>query len=49
MQKTDAALSAAALLKRPAQTAISRDNFLGIIESSVGPITYVFSLWALAA
>ena len=48
MQKTDAALSAAALLKRPAETAISRDNFLGIIESSVGPVTYVFSLWALA-
>ena len=48
MQKTDAALSAAALLKRPSQAAISRDNFLGIIESSVGPVTYVFALWALA-
>jgi putative colanic acid biosysnthesis UDP-glucose lipid carrier transferase len=48
MQKTDVALSAAALLKRPSQTAISRDNFLGILESSVGPVTYVFALWAVA-
>ena len=48
MSKTDAALSAAALLKRPSQTAISKDNFLSIVESSVGPVTYVFSLWALA-
>lgn len=48
MQKTDAAVSAAAQLKRPAQTSISRDNFLGIVESSVGPVTFVFSLWALA-
>ena len=47
MSKTDAALSAAALLKRPSQTAISKDNFLSIIESSAGPVTYVFSLWAL--
>ena len=48
MSKTDAALSAAALLKRPTQTTISRDNFLSIVESSAGPVTYVFSLWALA-
>ena len=48
MSKTDAALSAAALLKRPSQTAISKDNFLSIVESSIGPVTYVFSLWALA-
>ncbi len=48
MSKTDAALSAASLLKRPSQTAISKDNFLGVVESSIGPCTYVFSLWALA-
>ncbi len=48
MSKTDAALSAASLLKRPSQTAISKDNFLSVIESSIGPCTYVFSLWALA-
>jgi putative colanic acid biosysnthesis UDP-glucose lipid carrier transferase len=48
MQKTDAALSAAALLKRPSQTAISRDNLVGMLESSIGPITFVFTLWAVA-
>ncbi len=48
MSKTDAALSAASLLKRPAQTAIGKDNFLSVIESSIGPCTYVFSLWAIA-
>ena len=48
MSKTDAVLSAASLLKRPSQAAISKDNFLSIIESSIGPCTYVFSLWALA-
>lgn len=48
MSKTDAVLSAASLLKRPSQAAIGKDNFLSIIESSIGPCTYVFSLWALA-
>ena len=48
MQKTDAALSSAALLKRPSQTAISRDNLVGMLESSIGPITFVFTLWAVA-
>ena len=48
MSKTDVVLSAASLLKRPSQAAISKDNFLSIVESSVGPCTYVFSLWALA-
>jgi putative colanic acid biosynthesis UDP-glucose lipid carrier transferase len=48
MSKIDAVLSAASLLKRPSQAAISKDNFLSIIESSIGPCTYVFSLWALA-
>ena len=48
MSKTDAAFSAATLLKRPTQTAISKDNLLSVVESSIGPITYVFSLWGLA-
>jgi len=48
MSKTDVVLSAASLLKRPSQAAISKDNFLSIVESSVGPCTFVFSLWALA-
>ena len=48
MPKTDAALSAASLNKRPSQSSISKDHFLSIVESSIGPCTFVFSLWAIA-
>ena len=48
MSKTDAALSAASLNKRPSQSSISKDHFLSIVESSIGPCTFVFSLWAIA-
>ena len=48
MLKTDAVLSAASLNKRPAPSSISKDNFLSIVESSIGPCTFVFSLWAVA-
>ena len=48
MSKTDAVLSAASLNKRPSQSSISKDNFLSIVESSVGPCTFVFSFWAIA-
>lgn len=48
MSKTDAVLSAASLNKRPSQSSISRDNFLSIVESLIGPCSLVFSFWALA-
>jgi putative colanic acid biosysnthesis UDP-glucose lipid carrier transferase len=48
MSKSEAALSAEALVKRPAPAPIGRDNILGSIESLVGPSALVFSLWALA-
>jgi len=48
MSKTDAVLSAASLQKRPSQSSIGKDNFLGVIESSLGPCAFVFSLWAVA-
>ena len=48
MSKTDAALSAASLNKRPSPSSISKDNFLSIVESAVGPCTFVFSFWAIA-
>jgi len=48
MSKSEAALSAEALVKRPPQAPIGRDNILGSIESLVGPSALVFSLWALA-
>jgi putative colanic acid biosynthesis UDP-glucose lipid carrier transferase len=48
MSKTDAVLSAASLLKRPRQSSITRDNFLSVIESLIGPCTLVFSLWVIA-
>ena len=48
MSKTDAVLSAASLIKRPSQSSIGKDHFLSIVESSIGPCTFVFSLWAIA-
>jgi len=48
MSKTDAILSAATLQKRPSQSSIGKDNFLGVIESLLGPCAFVFSLWAVA-
>ena len=48
MSKTDAALSAASLNKRPSPSSISKDHFLSIVESAVGPCTFVFSFWAIA-
>ena len=48
MSKSEAALSAEALVKRAPQAPIGRDNILGSIESLVGPTALVFSLWALA-
>lgn len=48
MSKTDAALTAASLNKRPSPSSISKDNFLSIVESSLGPCAFVFSLWAIA-
>jgi putative colanic acid biosysnthesis UDP-glucose lipid carrier transferase len=48
MSKSEAALSAEALVKRPVPAPIGRDNILGSIESLVGPSALVFSLWALA-
>ncbi|MEO8859335.1 MAG: undecaprenyl-phosphate glucose phosphotransferase [Burkholderiaceae bacterium] len=48
MLKTDVALSAATLNKQPSQSTISKDNFLSLVESSIGPCTFVFSLWAIA-
>lgn len=48
MLKSDVALSAATLSKRPSQSTISKDNFLSIVESSIGPCAFVFSLWAIA-
>ena len=48
MSKSEAALSAESLVKRPAPAPIGRDNILGTIESLVGPSALVFSLWALA-
>jgi putative colanic acid biosysnthesis UDP-glucose lipid carrier transferase len=48
MSKSEAALSAGALVKRAAPAPIGRDNILGSIESMVGPSALVFSLWALA-
>jgi len=48
MSKSEAALSAASLVTRPAPAPIGRDNILGTIESLVGPSALVFSLWALA-
>jgi putative colanic acid biosynthesis UDP-glucose lipid carrier transferase len=47
MPKTDALQSAANLHKRPSQSSISKDNVLSAIESSAGPCTFVFSLWAI--
>ena len=48
MSKSEAALSAEALVKRAPQAPIGRDNILGSIEALVGPTALVFSLWALA-
>ncbi len=48
MSKSEAALSAATLIKRPSQAPIGRDNMLGTIESMIGPSALVFSLWAIA-
>ena len=48
MSKTDALLSAASLNKRPSHSSIGKDNFLSIVESSIGPCTFVFLLWAIA-
>ena len=48
MSKSEAALSAEALVKRAPPAPIGRDNILGSIESLAGPIALVFSLWALA-
>ena len=48
MSKTDTVLSAATLLRRPSQSVIGKDNFLSLIESSAGPCTYVFTLWAIS-
>ena len=46
---SDAALSAATLIKRPLPAPLSRDNILGTIESLLGPSALVFSLWAIRA
>ena len=48
MSKSEAALTAATLIKRSSQAPIGRDNILGTIESLLGPIALVFSLWATA-
>jgi putative colanic acid biosynthesis UDP-glucose lipid carrier transferase len=48
MSKSEAALSAEALVKRPPPAPIGRDNILGSIESLIGPSALVFSLWAIA-
>jgi len=48
MSKSEAALSAATLIKRSSQAPIGRDNMLGTIESMIGPSALVFSLWAIA-
>lgn len=48
MSKPDAALAAAMLSTRPSHSSINKDNFLNIVESSIGPCTFVFSLWAIA-
>ena len=48
MSKIDAVLTAASLSKRPSHSSIGKDNFLSIVESSIGPCTFVFSLWAIA-
>ncbi len=36
------------LSKRSVQYSISRDNFLSVVESSAGPLAFIFSLWAVA-
>lgn len=48
MSKSEAALSAATLIKRSSQAPIGRDNILGTIETLLGPAAIVFSLWATA-
>ncbi len=48
MSKSEAALSAATLIKRPSPALIGRDNALGTIESLIGPSAFVFSLWGIA-
>jgi putative colanic acid biosynthesis UDP-glucose lipid carrier transferase len=48
MFKIDAAPSAVSLKKRPLNSSVSKDNFLSIVESSIGPNTFVLSLWAIA-
>lgn len=48
MPKTEAALSAESLKKRPLRSSVSKDNFLSIVESSIGPSTFVSSLWVIA-
>jgi len=48
MSKSEAALSAAALIKRPYQSLIGSDNALGTVESLIGPSALVLSLWAIA-
>jgi putative colanic acid biosynthesis UDP-glucose lipid carrier transferase len=48
MFKADAAPATASFKKRPLHSSVSKDNFLSIVESSIGPSTFVISLWAIA-
>lgn len=49
MSKIDVAVTAATLNKRRSgPSAIGRDTFLSLVESSIGPCMLVFSLWVVA-
>jgi len=46
--KTNPSLSAASFIKKAEPTYLGKDNLLSMLESMVGPIALVFSLWAAA-
>ena len=48
MSSTPATLSTAALLAQRMPASLGKDNLLSLIESVLGPVVYVFTLWALA-
>ena len=47
MSKPYVTMSAALLSKRPAPSALGKDDVLSIVECLIGPAVIVFSLWAI--
>ena len=48
MSKDHISLATPLLKKKPQQTSLGDDNLLAVLESSISPCAFAFSLWALA-